>query len=118
MERRTQFPLAFMRCRGATASFFSMKSAGRGRTEMPKELIRRAACVGVVSRGFPLSREEQGKSRVCPPWEGVSPAQQSAQVWGREWSWGCSKAPRSPHKLRPVSKQGTLHSQSRNLEPN
>lgn len=47
MERRTQLVLAYMRRRAATASFFSMKSARRGRTAMPKELIRRAACVGV-----------------------------------------------------------------------
>lgn len=41
MERRAQFLLACVRCRAATASFFSMKSARTGRTVMPEELIRR-----------------------------------------------------------------------------
>lgn len=80
---RTQFPLACTRWRAASASFFSMKSAGRGRADT-KELMRRAACVGVVSRGFSLGREEKGKRRgragsALPGKGGALPQ----QVWDR-----------------------------------
>lgn len=56
---------------------------------------------GWVSRGFSLSRGGKGKSRVCPPWEGVSPHQHMRRSGAEEWLWGCSKAPRSPHKAGP-----------------